>query len=135
MATTRRQTKSRAKKRPGTTLSAASSRVLRDWRGCDEPLDLKKGVHRASDFLEEVMNAAGASTGIQEEKLRLAWKEIAGNFISSHTEPVSVRQGELLLRVSQPALRFQLERMKPELLARIHQTFGTAIQAIRFTHG
>ena len=124
----------RAKKRP--KISGASSRVLREWRGYDEALDLNEGLHQPAEFIQSILEMAGAAEGLQEDKIRSAWKELAGDFIASHTDPVSVKNRELVLRVSQPALRFQLERMKPELLSRIRNHFGPdSIQSIRFTHG
>lgn len=117
-------------------LSPASARILREWRGCDEPIDYREGLHQPSDFLHEILESAGAIEGLHEDKVREVWKDLAGDFIASHTEPVSVRNGELLLRVSQPTLRFQLDRMKPQLLSRIQSSLGNdTIRSIRFTHG
>ncbi len=127
--------KQRKSGRKGPHRSSITARILREWRGCDEPLDLKKGLHHPSEFLEEILESAGVESGIKEEKLRTTWAQVAGEFIASHTEPVSIRNGELLLRVSQPALRFQLERMKPDLLHRVRQALGDSIRNIRFSHG
>ena len=116
--------------------SGASTRIIREWRGYDEALDLNEGLHRPQEFIQSILESAGAIEGLQEDQVRAAWKELAGDFIASHTDPVSVKQGELVLRVSQPALRFQLERMKPELLTRIREHLGPeSIKSIHFTHG
>jgi hypothetical protein len=119
-----------------TRLSAASARVLSEWRGYEEALDLNEGIHHPAEFIQSILERAGAADGLHEDQVRSSWKELAGHLIASHTDPVSVKQGELVLRVSQPALRFQLDRMKPELLARIQSHLGPdAIRSIRFTHG
>ena len=124
----------RPKKRP--KISGTSTRVLREWRGYDEALDLNEGVHSPQEFIHSILEQAGAAEGVQEDQLRSVWKQLAGDFIAAYTDPVSIKHRELVLRVSQPALRFQLERMKPELLARIHNHFGNdTIRSIRFTHG
>jgi hypothetical protein len=124
----------RPKQRP--KISGASSRVLREWRGYDEAIDLNEGLHRPQEFIQSILASTGAIEGLHEDQVRSSWKKLAGDFIASHTDPVSVKHGELVLRVSQPALRFQLERMKPELLSRIREHLGPdAIQSIRFTHG
>jgi len=110
--------------------------ILREWRGCDEADDLNAGVHAASQFVTAVLRAAGAEDGLQEDEVRSAWKELAGDFIARHTEPVSVKSGHLVLRVTQPAMRFHLEQMKPELLARIRTHLGeNRIQSVKFTLG
>ncbi len=113
--------------------------ILGEWRGCDELRNLNAGVHRAEEFVAAIMRdlrSKGGADGLDEMEMRTAWKELAGDFIARHTEPVSVKGGHLLLRVTQPAMRFHLEQMKPRLLERIQQQFGTErIRSVKFTHG
>lgn len=110
--------------------------ILREWRGCDEALDLNAGVHKAQQFISAILRAAGAEDGLHEDQVRATWKELAGDFIARHTEPISVKNGHLVLRVTQPAMRFHLEQMKPMLLARIRAQLGeNRIQTVKFTLG
>lgn len=121
-----------AKPRPG----RIREEILREWRGADEPSDLNAGIHTADQFIAAILRAAGAEDGIHEEEVRSAWKELAGEFIARHTEPVSVKGGHLVLRVTQPALRFQLEQMKPMLLTRIRAQLGeNRIKSVKFNIG
>jgi predicted nucleic acid-binding Zn ribbon protein len=113
--------------------------VLWEWRGCDEPMDLEAGIHRPGELMAAVLRAiraAGAADGLDEAEVRSTWKDLAGDFIARHTEPVSVRGGVLVLRVTQPSMRFHLEQMKPLLLGRIQERLGVArIRAVRFALG
>ena len=110
--------------------------ILQEWRGAEEPADLNAGIHRAEKFVAAILRAAGAEDGLHEDQVRATWKELAGDFIASHTEPVSVKSGNLILRVTQPALRFQLEQMKPMLLKRIRIQLGEdKVKSIKFTLG
>ncbi len=110
--------------------------VLREWWGTDGPLDLNADVHQAKDFISAILRAVGAEDGLHEDQVRATWKELAGEFIARHTEPVSIKSGHLVLRVTQPALRFQLEQMKPMLFSRIRAQLGeTRIKSIKFTLG
>lgn len=110
--------------------------ILREWRGADEPDDLNAGIHRAGSFVQAILRAAGAEDGLNEDMVRAAWKELAGDFIASHTRPLSVKGGNLVLQVTQPALRFQLEQMKPMLLTRIRRELGeNRIKSIKFSLG
>lgn len=112
------------------------TRILSEWRGCDEAPDLQSRVNRASAFIDAILRSAGLAEGIQEQELKAAWREIAGEFIARHTEPASVKNGVLVLRVTQPAMRFQLEQTKSMLLGRIRESQGTArIKSIKFTIG
>ena len=110
--------------------------ILREWRGADEPADLNAGIHLAENFVAAILRAAGAEDGLNEDQVRATWKELAGDFIARHTEPISVKGGNLVLRVTQPALRFQLEQMKPMLLARIREQLGEGrVKTIKFNIG
>ena len=113
--------------------------ILGEWRGCDEADDLNAGVHPANEFVAAIMRglrASGAADGLDEVEVRSAWKELAGEFIARHAEPASVKGGHLVLRVTQPAMRFHLEQMKPMLLERIQQQLGAErIRSVKFTFG
>ncbi len=110
--------------------------ILREWRGGDEPADLNAGIHLAESFVAAILRAAGAEDGLHEDQVRATWKELAGDFIARHTEPISVKGGNLVLRVTQPALRFQLEQMKPMLLTRIREQLGEGrVRTIKFQLG
>jgi predicted nucleic acid-binding Zn ribbon protein len=110
--------------------------ILREWRGCDEVDDLNGGIHRAEQFVSAILRAAGAEDGLHEDQVRSMWKDLAGDFISRHSEPVSVKNGHLVLRVTQPAMRFHLEQMKPMLLKRIHERLGKdRVKSIKFALG
>ena len=113
--------------------------ILREWRGCDEATDLEAGIHRPGELMAAVLRsirAAGAADGLDEAEVRATWKELAGDFIARHTEPVSVKGGVLVLRVTQPSMRFHLEQMKPLLLGRIQERLGAErIRAVRFALG
>lgn len=110
--------------------------ILREWRGGDEADDLKAGIQSAGALVNAVLRATGTDDGLHEDQVRAAWKELAGDFISRHAEPVSVKDGHLVLRVTQPAMRFHLEQMKPLLLTRIREQLGeNRVKSVKFTLG
>lgn len=109
---------------------------MREWLGCEKPLNYGANVSCAGDWVDEILKKQFFAENLNEEEVKAAWKEIAGDFIGSHTEPVSVKDGNLVLRVTQPAMRFHLEQMKPELLKKIKTRFGKdRIRSIRFNLG
>lgn len=110
--------------------------VLREWRGIDEPLDLDSGIHSPAESLAVILRRFGIQDGLDEEQVKSAWRELAGEFIASHSQPDSVKNGQLVLRVTQPAMRFHLEQMKPMLLERLRELLGPdKIRTIRFMLG
>ncbi len=125
--------------KPPANLRRIREEILGEWRGGAEADDLNAGIHLPGEFVAAILRglgATGAEDGLDEEAVRAAWKELAGDFIARHAEPVSVKGGNLVLRVTQPAMRFHLEQMKPLLLERIRtQLGGERIRSVKFTHG
>jgi predicted nucleic acid-binding Zn ribbon protein len=110
--------------------------ILREWRGIDEPLDLNGGIHRPGENIDAILRRFGIQEGLDEEQVKATWRELAGDFIATHSAPDSVKDGQLVLRVTQPAMRFHLEQMKPMLLERLRGRFGPdRIRTIRFVLG
>lgn len=111
-------------------------KILREWRGCEEVMSPNEGVHLPGSFMTAIMKYVGVEDGLQEQQVKSAWKELAGDFIAGHTEPISVKNGHLVLRVTQPAMRFHLDQMKPMLLSRIQEQLGhQQIRSIKFNMG
>ncbi len=104
---------------------AIRAQVLRDFRGAGEPLDLDRNMSTPADLLGGILKNLRLTEGIEESRLRSAWLEVAGEFVARQTEPVSLYQGVLTLRVLQPSMRFHLEQTRTQLLRRLKQQLGS----------
>lgn len=123
-------------KRGRSGLDRIRSQVLREFRGAGEPPDLGKNISKAGELLGEVLRGLRLEEGIEESRLRVAWKEVAGDFVAQQTEPVSLRNGVLTLRVLQPSMRFHLEQSRAQLLRRLKQQLGAeTVREVRWTIG
>ena len=111
---------------------AIRAQVLRDFRGAGEPLDLEANVSTPADIINDVLKDLKLAEGVEESRLRGAWTQVAGDFVGRQTEPVSLRNGKLTLRVIQPSMRFHLEQTKKDLLKRLQQELGA--NTIREVH-
>lgn len=112
------------------------ARVLREFRGVGEPLDLEKNISTAGALLGEVLRSLRLNEGIEESRLRTAWREVAGEFVARQTEPVSLRDGILTLRVLQPSMRFHLEQSRGQLLRRLKEQLGAqTVREVRLAIG
>ena len=61
---------------------------------------------------------------------------VAGDFVSKHTVPESIRAGVLVLRVLQPAMKFHLQQMSGKLLENMRQELGDGVvKQIKFVIG
>ena len=110
--------------------------LISEWLGCNKPTNLAKNISEAGGWVDSILKKQFFSDSIDEDAIKAVWKEVAGDFIGANAEPVSVKDGHLVLRVTQPAVRFHLEQMKPELLRKIKARFGAGkIKSIRFNLG
>ena len=104
---------------------AIRAQVLREFRGAGEPLDPERNMSTPADLLDGILKSLRLTEGIEESRLRSAWLEVAGEFVARQTEPVSLYQGVLTLRVLQPSMRFHLEQTRTQLLRRLKQRLGS----------
>jgi len=108
-------------------------RILQEWRG----LPGEPGPDRAvplKDVLSKVLPQLGLATRIKEQDIQSAWIGIVGEFIATHSQPDRLVAGILMIRVIQPSVRYELDRVwKPEIIRKLQDAFGPkVIRDIRF---
>ncbi len=88
-------------------------------------------------LIDKELSALGVQERMVEDQLVEAWAEAVGPTNAMHSRPVSLNRGELIVAVTQPALKFDLERFhKGEILKRMQARFGaTTIRRLRFRVG
>jgi predicted nucleic acid-binding Zn ribbon protein len=111
--------------------------VVAEWRGLPANKTRPDRWQAPGDLLPKLMQQLGLSERLRESEVIDAWKAIVGEFIATHSCPVSLRAGVLSVRVLQPALHYQFEQIsKTEILRKLKQRFGTKIiRDVRFRVG
>lgn len=110
--------------------------LMREWLGCEKITHPARNISQAGDLIDAILKKQFFADSLNEEEVKAVWKKVAGDFIGANTEPISVKDGNLVLRVTQPAMRFHLEQLKSELLKSIQAHFGkTKVRSIRFSLG
>jgi predicted nucleic acid-binding Zn ribbon protein len=112
--------------------------VLSEWRGMPPASFRSEETARPiGGTLKLVLAALGLSERIKEEEVLKAWHEIVGDFIARQSSPDRLKDGVLIVRVLQPAVHYELDRIwKPQILARLRQRFGNAaVREIKFRIG
>lgn len=74
--------------------------------------------------LKRWIGDAGAGADLTKATVLGRWKEIAGPDIADHCEPVSLVDGELLLRAESTAWATQLRGLAPQIVAKINKEVG-----------
>ena len=117
-------------------MSRIRAKLLTEWRGGIDPPHPARNIHQPDEYLDELLKAVGLSDGVDEERLKTAWNQVAGEFVSKHTVPESIRDGVLVLRVVQPAMKFHLQQMSAKLLENLHRELGKdAVKKVVFKIG
>jgi predicted nucleic acid-binding Zn ribbon protein len=113
------------------------ARVLAEWRGLPEipfPKDTARGV---GQLIAGVMDRLGLKDRLREEEVLRSWEEIVGDFVARHSAPQRLSGGVLTVRVLQPTLRYELDRVwKRDILAKLKTRFGpSTVREVKFIIG
>jgi len=120
----------------GSRIHRVRNQLLTEWRGGIDPPSPTRNIHQPGEFLSELLKGVGLSEGINADKLKESWSVVAGDFVSKHTVPESIRGGVLVLRVLQPAMKFHLQQMSGKLLENMRQELGDGVvKQIKFVIG
>lgn len=114
----------------------AASRAIAEWRGYREPRAVLDRVQPVGALLVKTMAALGLGERVRESEVLAAWKTIVGDFIALNSMPDRLREGVLYIRVLQPTIRFELERLRPQMTAKLKERFGVrTVREVRFMLG
>jgi predicted nucleic acid-binding Zn ribbon protein len=96
------------------------------------PTDAAGDPRPLSETLDRLVQGWGAGSTGTTKSLFADWEDIVGPQLAHRVRPRSLRQGTLVLAVSDPAWATQLRFLEAELIARIRTTTAssevTAIQ-------
>lgn len=115
-------------------MSRWADAALTEWRRYREPRDLSAHLSGIGDALQTLLPKLGLGDALDEQAVRRSWSAIVGEFIAAHAEPEKIRAGILYIRVHQPSVRFELERMwKAGVTDRLSGQFGAhKIRGVKF---
>jgi predicted nucleic acid-binding Zn ribbon protein len=111
--------------------------AIAEWRGLPSTQFRPDRWREPREVLPALMQQFGLSERLHENEVIDTWKNIVGEFIAAHSQPISLRAGVLFVRVLQPALHYQFEQIsKADILRKLKQRFGAKIvRDIRFRLG
>jgi len=117
--------------------AALRAAVIREWRGLPEKKVRPDQWETPGVLLPKLMQKLGLKDRLRESEVIDAWSSIVGEFIAAHSTPVALREGVLYVRVLQPSLHYELERVaKTEILRKLKRRFGVrTIKDVRFRLG
>ena len=79
------------------------------------------------------LRKSGLNSGVEQQKALRLWGEIVGNKISKNTEPISVKNGTLLIKTTNSVWKQELQIQKTEIIKKLNNKFKkNIIKEIRF---
>lgn len=113
-----------------------AGKAIAEWRGYREPRPPLDRVQPVGALLGKTMQVLGLGERVRESEVLAAWQAIVGDFIATNSMPDRLRDGLLYVRVLQPTIRFELERLRPQIAAKLKERFGSrVVREVRFQLG
>jgi len=87
-----------------------------------------------SDVLTNLVSDRQWESGLAEGNLFAQWEKIVGSDIATHTTPISILEGVLLIQCSSTAWATQLQSVHDQLVETISLSApGALVESLRFT--
>lgn len=87
-----------------------------------------------SDVLTNLVSDRQWESGLAEGNLFAQWEKIVGSDIATHTTPISIFEGVLMIQCSSTAWATQLHAVHDQLVATISSSApGALVESLRFT--
>ncbi len=87
-----------------------------------------------SDVLTNLVSDRQWESGLAEGNLFAQWEKIVGSDIATHTTPISILDGVLLIQCSSTAWATQLHSVHDQLVATISSSApGALVESLKFT--
>ncbi len=111
--------------------------AMADWMGAAPALSPSAHVRSMESLLSEVVESLQLEEAkLAPEVLAAAWQRAVGSFLANQAELVSVAGGRASIRTNHPPVRFELGRLKPQILRVLNAELGEgSVQSVRIMHG
>ena len=93
----------------------------------EEDRSKKEDPEKLSNILSDLVTTRDWKKGIAEGTLFTKWREIVGNEIAAHSNPITLYEGKLTIQTSSTAWSTQLRLMNDDLLRKIQQSSPGAV--------
>ncbi len=113
------------------------AQAMADWMGVAPALSNSANVRSMESLLSEVVEGLQLQEeALAPEVLAAAWHRAVGSFLANQAELLSVAGGRASIRTNHPAVRFELGRLKPQILRVLNAELGEgSVKTVRLMHG
>jgi predicted nucleic acid-binding Zn ribbon protein len=98
-----------------------------------QPFGVGRDPRVMSENVQALLSRMGWTEHIEVVSVTARWREVIGDQIADHCEPVSFDEGALLLRASSSAWATQMQLMSGQVRHRLNEEFGReVVKELRF---
>jgi len=122
-----------ARERGAARISPQTARRRKDAKreasggGSPMPFGTGRDPRAMSDNVTALLRRMGWTENIEVAGVTARWREVIGDQIADHCEPVSFEAGVLLLRASSSAWATQMQLMSGQVRHRLNEEFGREV--------
>ena len=117
-----------ARQRGARQRSAARGRAQRnEARRASQPFGSGRDPQPMSDAVDTLLRRMGWTEQVEVAAVTARWREVVGEQIADHCEPLGFDEGKLTVRASSSAWATQLTLMAGQIRHRINEEFGRDI--------
>lgn len=110
-----------------------SKRQATEGGSSPHPFGTGRDPRAMSDSVRSLLSRMGWTEHIEVASVTARWREVIGDQIADHCEPVSFDEGTLLLRASSSAWATQMQLMSGQVRHRLNEEFGReVVKELRF---
>ncbi len=115
----------------------ARMQAMADWLGDGPALSSRANMRTMDSLLAEVVESLKLEEQtLAPEVLAAAWLRAVGPFLATQAELVSVAKGTARIRTGHPAVRFELERLKLQIIRVLNAELGEgSVRRVGVVHG
>lgn len=110
---------------------------LSDFFGVGSVLSPQANIRTMDSILAEIAGQLSLEeANVAPELLASAWQRAVGPFLSTQSELVTLARGTATIRTAHPAVRYELQRLKPQIVRVVNSVLGEgSVRSVRILHG
>ncbi|WP_315536224.1 DUF721 domain-containing protein [Prevotella koreensis] len=87
----------------------------------------RREVLALSEVLNKTLRQNGLETPMLQNRLIESWEMVVGHNVSRYTSEKYIRNQVLFVKITNPALRADLNMMRTQLVSRLNQSVGSRL--------
>ena len=89
----------------------------------------KRDVQNLDTVLQQLMRRHGLETPLQQHRVVEAWETVMGSVVARYTAAKFIDNQTLIVRITNPALKADLQMMRSQLTRRLNEAVGAMVIA------